>query len=93
MAAASGRVTLAGVYRDYGNCVIIDHGNGLSTLYAHASKLCVSVGEYVSAGEVIALVGSTGNSTGNHLHFEVYPPGKDVDGWSKNAIDPETVLP
>lgn len=72
MAAASGRVTLAGVYRDYGNCVIIDHGNGLSTLYAHASKLCVSVGEYVSAGEVIALVGSTGNSTGNHLHFEVY---------------------
>ena len=72
MAAASGRVTLAGRYRDYGNCVIIDHGNGISTLYAHASRLCVNEGDYVSAGEVIALVGSTGNSTGNHLHFEVY---------------------
>lgn len=72
MAAASGRVTLAGRYRDYGNCVIIDHGNGISTLYAHASRLCVNEGDYVSAGEVIALVGSTGNSTGNHLHFEVH---------------------
>ena len=72
MAAASGKVTLAGKYRDYGNCVIIDHGNGIQTLYAHASKLCVSTGDTVSAGDVIALVGSTGNSTGNHLHFEVY---------------------
>ena len=72
MAAASGKVTLAGRHRDYGNCVIIDHGNGISTLYAHASQLCVNVGDRVSAGDVIALVGSTGNSTGNHLHFEVY---------------------
>ncbi|MBR6903181.1 MAG: peptidoglycan DD-metalloendopeptidase family protein [Clostridia bacterium] len=72
MAAASGKVTLAGRYRDYGNCVIIDHGNGIQTLYAHASKLCVNTGDIVSAGDVIALVGSTGNSTGNHLHFEVY---------------------
>lgn len=72
MAAASGVVTLAGTYRDYGNCVIIDHGNGISTLYAHASRLCVNTGDKVSAGEIIALVGSTGNSTGNHLHFEVY---------------------
>ncbi|MBO4693697.1 MAG: peptidoglycan DD-metalloendopeptidase family protein [Clostridia bacterium] len=72
MAVASGTVTLAGVYRDYGNCVIVDHGNGISTLYAHASRLCVKEGDTVTAGEVIALVGSTGNSTGNHLHFEVY---------------------
>lgn len=72
MATASGKVTLASRYRDYGNCVIIDHGNGISTLYAHASRLCVNVGDTVSAGDVIALVGSTGNSTGNHLHFEVY---------------------
>ncbi len=72
MAAAGGTVTLAGVYRNYGNCVIIDHGNGFSTLYAHASSLCVRQGDKVSAGEVIALVGSTGYSTGNHLHFEVY---------------------
>ena len=71
MAAASGVVTLAGVYKDYGNCVIIDHGNGISTLYAHASRLCVKEGDRVSSGEVIALVGTTGNSTGNHLHFEV----------------------
>lgn len=71
MAAGAGTVTKAGWNGDYGYCVIIDHGNGYSTLYAHASKVCVSVGQSVSQGETVALVGSTGYSLGNHLHFEV----------------------
>ena len=71
-AAASGTVTYAGNAGDgYGNYVIISHGNGVTTVYAHCSSLLVSAGQTVSKGEVIAKVGSTGNSTGNHLHFEV----------------------
>lgn len=79
MAAASGRVTSASYSGSYGNCVIIEHNNGISTLYAHASMLCVSEGDYVSAGEVIALVGSTGYSTGNHLHFEIRVGGTRIN--------------
>lgn len=79
MATASGRVTRASYSSDYGNCVIIEHNNGISTLYAHASMLCVNVGDYVSAGEVIALVGSTGYSTGNHLHFEIRVGNKRIN--------------
>ena len=71
MAAGAGKVTRAGWYGDYGYCVIIDHGNGYSTLYGHANKVCVSVGQTVAQGDVVALVGTTGYSTGNHLHFEV----------------------
>ncbi len=75
-AAASGKVTYAGNARDgYGNYVVISHGNGVQTLYAHCSKLLVSKGQQVSQGEVIAKVGSTGNSTGNHLHLEVRKNG------------------
>lgn len=84
MAAASGKVTQASYDGTYGKCVIIDHGNGISTLYAHASSLCVKVGDYVSAGEVIAFVGSTGNSTGSHLHFEVH--------IGSNRINPQPYL-
>lgn len=70
-AAAGGEVTMAAWYGRYGRTVIIDHGGGLSTLYAHASEMLVTVGQQVVGGEIIARVGSTGNSTGPHLHFEV----------------------
>ena len=66
----------------YGKHFEIDHGNGLRTLYAHCSKLYVSVGDRVSRGEVVALVGSTGNSTGSHLHFEVIKNGVKVNPCS-----------
>lgn len=68
---AAGKVTYSGYNGDYGYLVVVDHGNGISTAYAHASQLYVKQGDAVSAGETIALVGSTGNSSGNHLHFEV----------------------
>jgi murein DD-endopeptidase MepM/ murein hydrolase activator NlpD len=71
VAANSGVVLMAGWNNSYGNYVIIDHGGGISTLYGHSSKLLVSAGQAVSRGDKIALVGSTGYSTGNHLHFEV----------------------
>lgn len=74
-AADSGVVTTAGYHYSYGNYVIINHGNGYRTLYAHASRLNVHVGQAVSQGDVIAYVGSTGNSSGNHCHFEVYVNG------------------
>lgn len=79
LAAGSGRVIKSAVYGGYGNCVMIDHGGGIVTLYGHASKLLVSNGETVVAGQKIALVGSTGNSTGPHLHFEVRVNGEYVN--------------
>jgi len=71
-AAESGKVEVSGWNKGgYGNYVIINHGNGIKTLYAHASKLLVKAGDSVSRGDTIALIGSTGRSTGPHLHFEV----------------------
>lgn len=71
-AAADGKVIYAQYNTGgYGNLVILDHGNGVKTYYGHCSKLYVSVGETVTAGDTIAAVGSTGFSTGNHLHFEI----------------------
>ena len=70
-AAAAGTVVKAGWSGGYGYLVVIDHGNGYQTYYAHNSRLCVSVGQSVSKGQNIAYSGSTGNSTGPHLHFEV----------------------
>lgn len=76
IAANKGTVLVAGWQGDYGNAVIIDHGGGISTLYAHSSKVLVSKGDKVEAGDTIAKVGSTGLSTGPHLHFEVRKDGK-----------------
>jgi len=78
-AAASGTVIYAGWLGGYGNLVVVDHGNGLSTAYAHASSILVSVGQTVSQGQTVSLVGSTGNSSGPHLHFEVRVNGVAVD--------------
>ncbi|HEY9726625.1 MAG TPA: peptidoglycan DD-metalloendopeptidase family protein [Chroococcales cyanobacterium] len=78
-AAESGRVIFAGWYSGYGNAVIINHGDGITTLYGHTSKLYVSEGQTVQVGQAIAAVGSTGLSTGPHLHFEVRKNGEPVD--------------
>lgn len=78
-AAGAGTVTQAGWYGGYGNAVIIDHGNGLETLYGHLSQVLVNVGDLVTQLQTIGLVGSTGNSTGPHLHFGVMEDGAWVD--------------
>lgn len=78
-AAADGTVTYAGYHYSYGNLLIVTHSNGVQTYYAHCSRLYVSVGARVSQGQSIAAVGSTGNSTGNHLHLEVR-----VNGTAQN---------
>ena len=76
---AEGTVTHASYKGSYGNLVKVQHGNGLETWYAHTSKMYVTVGQKVEAGEIIAAVGSTGNSTGSHLHLEIRINGKHVN--------------
>lgn len=78
-AAKSGRVLFSGWKRGYGNTVIIDHGGGITTLYGHASRLKARAGQAVEAGQLIAHVGSTGYSTGPHLHFEVRKSGRPIN--------------
>lgn len=79
LAASNGKVTYSGVKGGYGNMIIVDHGNGIETYYGHCSKLYVKEGQIVEAGDKIAAVGSTGNSTGPHLHFEIRSNGKYVN--------------
>lgn len=81
-AAASGTIVAAGWGGGYGNMILIDHGNGVMTRYAHSSRLLVSVGQSVSRGQTIGLVGITGNTTGPHLHFEVILNGDTVNPLS-----------
>lgn len=78
-AVADGTITHSGTMGGYGNLIIIDHGNGITSYYGHCNKLYKKVGAKVSAGDVIAEVGSTGNSTGPHLHFEIRQNGKYVN--------------
>jgi murein DD-endopeptidase MepM/ murein hydrolase activator NlpD len=78
-AAGAGTVIYAGWMGGYGNLVVVDHGNGLSTAYAHNSSLGVGVGQSVTAGQVVSYSGNTGNSTGPHVHFEVRVNGSAVD--------------
>jgi murein DD-endopeptidase MepM/ murein hydrolase activator NlpD len=77
--AATGRVIIAGRQRGYGNVVYVDHGAGLSTRYGHLSEIVVTVGQTVTRGQTIGLVGSTGRSTGPHLHYEVRINNQPVD--------------
>ena len=84
-AAGSGRVTIAGRQRGYGNVVYIDHGAGLSTRYGHLSQINVAEGQTVTRGQKIGLVGSTGRSTGPHLHYEVR--------INTHPVDPKRYLP
>ena len=79
VAAADGVITYAGVMGGYGNCVMINHGDGIVTLYAHGQEIKTTLGTTVKQGDVIMLVGSTGNSTGPHLHFEVRKNGIITD--------------
>lgn len=79
VAAGAGDVIYAGANGGYGNCVMIDHGNGVVTVYAHMSSIGVSHGQYVTAGQYVGAVGSTGVSTGPHCHFEIRINGAQTD--------------
>ncbi|HYK75726.1 MAG TPA: M23 family metallopeptidase [Daejeonella sp.] len=76
---ANGKVIHAGWYQGYGNCVRVEHKNGFETLYGHLSKIDVKEGQKISANQVVGLIGSTGRSTGNHLHYEVRKNSKPIN--------------
>lgn len=78
-AMAKGTVTFAGRKGGYGNCIVIKHASGYETLYGHLSKINVSAGEKIDIGQLIGNVGSTGRSTGPHLHYEVHKNGKRIN--------------
>ncbi|HPU30434.1 MAG TPA: peptidoglycan DD-metalloendopeptidase family protein [Syntrophorhabdaceae bacterium] len=78
-ATADGFVSFSGYYGGYGNVVVIEHGFGFSTLYAHNSRNVVTVGQHVKRGDVIAYIGSTGNAQSSHVHYSVFKNGKPLD--------------
>ena len=88
LSAKPGNAMAAGWHYSYGNYVEIDHGNGYKTLYGHMSEIAVSQGQAVTQGQTIGYVGSTGNSTGNHLHLEVWKGGSKA-----NAVNPRSYIP
>lgn len=79
MATAAGTVVKSGMYSTYGNYVVVDHGGGVMSGYAQMSRRSVSVGDKVSQGQKLGEVGSTGNATGNHLHFQIFINGSATD--------------
>lgn len=84
-AARAGRVRHSGWRGGYGLAVVLDHGDGVTTLYGHASRLLAAAGQEVRRGEPIALIGATGEATGDHLHFEI--------AWAGYPLDPAPLLP
>ena len=78
-AMAKGEVEFAGVKSGFGNCIILKHGNGFETLYGHLSKILIKVGQQIDIGQPIGLIGSTGRSTGPHLHYEVHRYGQKIN--------------
>jgi murein DD-endopeptidase MepM/ murein hydrolase activator NlpD len=91
VAPAGGVVRLVTVETGYGNVLEIDHGDGIVTKYAHCSRIVVKRGQHVKRGEIIANVGSTGLSTGPHVHYEIHVNGKVVDPLT--YVLPEGVIP
>lgn len=83
---AAGKIVFSGPRGGYGNLVVIDHGDGSQSLYGHNSQLTVAAGQEVAAGEVVAMSGSTGRSTGPHLHFELWKDGSNItEGYLKTG--------
>lgn len=78
-AMAKGEVEFAGLRGGFGNCIMLKHGNGFETLYGHLSKILVRVGQKIDIGQQIGLIGSTGRSTGPHLHYEIHKNGEKID--------------
>jgi hypothetical protein len=99
LAAQSGYVVFSGLYGDYGQAVVMDHGSSLFTLYGHNSERLVTAGQYIQAGQPIARVGATGRVTGPHLHFEVHynkqylNPADYIGSYFKVPLGPADMLP